>query len=255
MSFGVSFMVRVRDEARTLRKSIESLASLPIPYEIVLVLHNCTDGSDVIAEDLARENSRIRVFRYTQKVSRAGLETLCTDAGSVHSLPFYSNWCLAKCRFKWVFKWDADFAMTDGMRAYLSEELVKQKNARIIFAAVNSTSRNTEAYLADCLTHYGKMVFWEIPFYSSNSTKLVLSEDVYVIHDSELTDLKQYWMDDPWYVFENSIEAKIVSWRVDKLRLDFGKEPVGMARASNPECDEYFKQIKVKQPFYVNLYK
>jgi cellulose synthase/poly-beta-1,6-N-acetylglucosamine synthase-like glycosyltransferase len=120
---GVSFMVRARDEEQTLEACVRSLLPLRIPMEIVVVLHRCTDGSAGIVEGLAREDERIRVYEYHEELSRAGYETLATSAGSRHSIVAYDNWCFAKTRLPWVFKWDADFVCTDELRAFLDDFL------------------------------------------------------------------------------------------------------------------------------------
>jgi hypothetical protein len=81
---------------------------------------------------------------------------------------------------------------------------------------------------------------------------------MYVIHLSELSDLKSYWRDPPWFETGQSSEAVQVKERYDKLVGEFGPEPQGMARASNPECDKIFKEIASAEncggPSYVNLF-
>lgn len=118
---GISFIVRIRDEEDVLYDSISSLKALTIPHEIILILHLCIDSSPQIAEKLANENPNIRVIFYNHEVSKAGYETLATDADSDHSFVKYSNWCFNLKKYPWVFKWDADFLSSEGLIKFLNE--------------------------------------------------------------------------------------------------------------------------------------
>jgi hypothetical protein len=94
--------------------------------------------------------------------------------------------------------------------------------------------------------------------FPSPSPVLHLQRDFYVIHLSELSDLKPYWKEPAWFFTDESPEALQVKERYDKLVDEFGPEPVGMARASNPECDRVFSQIVSARncagPEYVNFF-
>ena len=247
-------MMRVHNEERTLERSIQSLEQVLLPYEIILVLHNCTDRSEEIANRLAEENGSIKLFKYEYQVSRPGYENLCTDVESNHSLASYYNWCLQKCTGKWVFKWDGDFIMTPWLAEYLNRNLNKMDNCRIRISATNSTSNNAELYLTDSLVEYSKYMFWEVPNFS-DSTEVVLDSGINIIHDSEIHTMKKYWQNEPWFVTENSDEARNVRQRVEMLTKDFGLEPVGLARASNGLCDPYLSRIVNANPSYINFYK
>ena len=59
MNNGISFMVRVRNEEKTVESSIRSHFDLTIPHEINIFLHCCTDDSETIARKLADENVNI----------------------------------------------------------------------------------------------------------------------------------------------------------------------------------------------------
>lgn len=257
----ISFMMRVHNEDSTLEKSIESLKQLTCPYEIILVLNNCTDGSEDIANKLAAENRLIKLFKYEYQISRPGYENLCTDVESNHSLASYYNWCLSKCTGqwtpkwgKWTFKWDGDFIMTEKLADYLNKNLDKLDKCRIRISATNSTSNNAELYLTDSLVGYSKYMFWEVPNFDS-SMELVLDSGINIIHDSEIHTMKKYWHNEPWFVTENSDEARIVRKRVEMLTNDFGLEPAGLARASNGLCDPYLSRIVNANPSYINFYR
>jgi glycosyltransferase involved in cell wall biosynthesis len=244
----VSFMLRVRDEEKTLAHSLESLQQLSIPHEVVVMLNNCTDGSEEIARRWAEKNPHVSVHEYNVHLSRAGIETLCTDTNSIHSIVQYCNASLSKCRAKWVFKWDADFVMTPRLAEYLRPENLGSKKQRVHLPVINSTNKNWEHYLSNDLQRYTKYLFWEVPVYTNSSEVITLPEDLCVLHNSELADLKPYWLEPAWFDVEDSPEANVVRSRIAKVIEVGGQPPVGLARASNPGCNEYFLSIKDRLP-------
>jgi glycosyltransferase involved in cell wall biosynthesis len=251
---GISFMVRVRNEEKTLEESIRSLFSIKIPHEIIIILHLCNDKSEEIAERLSKENNNIKIFKYNNEVSRAGYELLATDADSTHSFVYYSNWCLNLTKYHWVFKWDADFISTSGLIDFLNENTWENKNIKYYISCINSTDKNTEPYLTCGLIKYTKYLFWEVGFYNWNITTITLKDNIYIIHKSELTDLKEYWKETTWYETEDSDEARIVKDRIKKLVDEFGVEKQGMSRCCNKECIPLNLAIMKKKPDYINIY-
>jgi glycosyltransferase involved in cell wall biosynthesis len=248
----ISFMMRIHNEEKTLKQSIESLKQLSFQYEIILVLHNCTDESENIANFLKDES--INLFKYEHQLSRAGYENLCTNVDSVHSIPYYYNWCLNKCNSKWIFKWDGDFIMTSKLAEFLNCNLDQFSNTAFRIHAVNSTSSNAELYLTDSLIEYSKYMFWEVPNFSlSNEVKLTSEQNI--IHDSEIENMKQYWVKQPWFYTDESEEAKQIKNRYEMLVSEFGEEPKGLARASNPQCDEILFKIAHNKPSYIDFFK
>lgn len=245
-------MLRVRDEEKTLTKSIESLKSLTIPYEIVVILHLCTDKSEEIAKALQKEQPNIRIFTYEHEVSRPGYENLATDSQSKHSLVQFYNWCLKQTKLPWVFKWDADFFATPELIKYLNSQPWTRKNARVKINAKNSTHDNLEYYLSDGFITYGKYIFWEVPIYRQDQESIELN-DIHIVHDSEVQDIKGYWSSPPWYETEDSEEARKVADRVKKLIEEFGDPPKGMARAG-PMHGIYLHRIRQQKPAYVNFH-
>jgi glycosyltransferase involved in cell wall biosynthesis len=258
--FGVSFMLRVRNEEKTLRAAMTCLLeNLTIPFEIVVVLHLCTDKSEDIVKELQEQygSEKIKIHYYKYELSKCGYETLSTDASSMHSVVTYYNWCLKKLQYKWSFKWDGDFIASEPLLNFLnSESWMCLSNIRFEMRAENSTHRNREVYLSDCLTQYIKCIFWEVAIYQCGSQVIPLPDEVRIIHDSELSDVKPYWRRIPWYDQEDSEEAREVKSKYMRLVEDFGEEPVAMARASNPECDEIFINIKYRaKPDYVKFHE
>jgi glycosyltransferase involved in cell wall biosynthesis len=251
---GISFLVRVHNEEETIERSIRSLDLLTIPHEIIVILHQCTDGSAEIVRRLQSEGRLIIVEQYDYPVSRAGYEMLCTDASSPHSLPSYLNWCLSRCSMKWKFKWDADFVMTYELSKFLNHNLDQFSNTAFRINAVNSTSSNGELYLTDSLTGYSKYMFWEVPSFSP-SQEIRLNADQRIIHDSEIASMKQYWNKAPWFFSNESEEAKRIKHKYDMLVSEFGEEPKGLARASNPECNPILSRIASSKPDYISFFE
>jgi glycosyltransferase involved in cell wall biosynthesis len=251
---GISFMVRVRNEEKTLEESIRSLFGLTIPHEIIIILHLCTDKSEEIAEKLSKENSNIKIHKYTNEISRAGYELLATDSISIHSIAYYYNWCLALTNCHWVFKWDGDFISTPSLIDFLNNGIWEERNAKYYIKCNNTSHTNKEPYLMSGLIHYIKYQFWEVGLFKENNEGIYLDDNISITHASELTELKEYWKKIPWYQTETSEEALLVNERMKRLVEDFGIEAEGLARASNPECNDKLWEILEKNPEYVNFY-
>jgi glycosyltransferase involved in cell wall biosynthesis len=245
---GISFLIRVRNEEKNIYAAINCLLQLTIPIEIIVILHCCTDASESIVRSF--NDNRIHVYTYSMKISRAGYETLATDANSPHSIVSYDNWCFAKANMPWVFKWDADFIATPDLIHYLESRTWEYNLEKISFIATNSTHNNREDYLACGQLGYKKSVFWEVPFYCKDVVRTVTNISIH--HNSELSDLKEYWNEPSWYLNSDNSDALLVKLRMELLINEFGPEPKGGARASNPECN--YERIMNTYPLYVNLY-
>jgi glycosyltransferase involved in cell wall biosynthesis len=250
---GISFIVRIRNEEAILGQSIRSLAGITILHEIILILHRCTDGSAQIAARLASENPNIRILTYDMDISRPGYETLATDANSKHSLVTYYNWWSQQAKYTWVFKWDADFVASDKLIHFMNSNIWEKRDMNLSMVAKNSTSSNREYYLSGGSRTFVKHLFWEKPQFSPDVVDIHLSDDLCIEHVSELSNLKSYWNEPPWYLTEISEEATIVKGRIERLTADFGPESRGMARAGNPECDIAVKAIASAHPSYVSM--
>ena len=256
---GISFIIKVRNEEATLEQCIRSLFPMAVPHEIIVILHCCTDRSKEIAETLAKEHPNISIHEYSVEISKAGYETLATDTNSPHSLMTYYNWCIAKAKYLWKCKWDADFHMTPELLTYINtnKDLWKKHSQTIRLGAKNSTSVEMSDYFTSCELSYIKHIFWEIPYYEyyPNIYKKHVLTDIFITHCSELTNLKSYWRQVPWYKTEDSEEARLVTSRMEQLIKDFGPEPIGLARSMNPECDRIDITIQCVKPSYVNFTK
>lgn len=254
---GISFMLRVRNEEATIGACLDGLKPLTIPHEIVVILHRCTDGSKAITEQKALENPNIRIFEYQEEISRAGYENLATDESSKHSLATYYNWCLSKCKFWWVFKWDADFLPTPELLDMINAKTWEWRAENIfINAQCGDTNNNWEPYLICDRRGYQKHFFWEAPLADKRSQKVTWTQqNVKILHNSPPSTLKAYWLEEPWYEHEQSEEAVLVKRRIKMLEKDFGVPPAGYARAVNPDADSSLMfKIQDNKPWYVSFH-
>lgn len=245
--FGISFICRIKNEEANLEANIKSLLPITISYEIIIVLNNCTDGSEPIAMKYAEQYPDIvKVHHYDIILSRPGYENLVTDTDSPHSLSSYYNFCFGKRQYQWVMKWDGDFIASPSLIEFIntySDFTRDCQEATIIrIAAVNSDSRNFEPYLFNCLLKYNKYIFWEIPTHTGLPKTIDLPHEIH--HNSLLKDMKSYWLLDPWFFNDDSPEANTLKSKYQYLVDRYGSEPRGACRASNPECDSIFMAIR-----------
>jgi hypothetical protein len=113
---GVSGLMRVSNEEKTVRQSIESVIN--VVDELVVVYHNCLDNTVKILTDLAFKYKKISLHEYTQYVIPANTSSYTEGFNPIHSLANYYNFGLSKCKFNWFLKIDAD-------QIYFEEELSK----------------------------------------------------------------------------------------------------------------------------------
>jgi len=118
---GVSGLMRVSNEEKTVKQSIESVIN--VVDELVIIYHNCYDNTVSILESLALKYSKISIFEYKQYVIPANSGGYIEGFNPYHSLANYYNYGLSKCNYKWFLKIDAD-------QIYFEDELRKLFNKR-----------------------------------------------------------------------------------------------------------------------------
>lgn len=108
---GTSCMLRVKNEEDKIQACLESVSN--VFDEVIFVDNGSTDNTVAIVKDFIERNSdiTIKVYQYPHNVSRCGDENEQTPENSVSSLAYYYNWCLSKCDYSYVCKWDADMLM------------------------------------------------------------------------------------------------------------------------------------------------
>lgn len=251
----ISFLVRIRNEQDTILQCLKSLEMM-LPewsgYEIVCVFHRCTDESESIVKEYIKtspEGVSITLHYYEHEISRAGVENFVTDDKSIHSFVQYSRVCLSYCTKDYKFKWDADFVMTQELATWLKTNIdlkdLTPKQYQISCRFSNGGPVQKEPYLSNCLIDYVSYVFWEVPVSKHGNVTIDVPNDAYFIHDSSLAVTKSYWKSKPWFFTEPTPEADEVCSKYKKVIAFMGKdEPDGMARGSNPVCDEWFLKCR-----------
>ncbi|MBF7072246.1 hypothetical protein ISG33_02370 [Glaciecola sp. MH2013] len=103
---GLSAMVRVKNEELMLKESIESIQAY---YdEIVICIQPSEDNTLSEAQELSRRFDNVVNFEYPFLSLPNGSGYQYQDENSVFSRTYFYNWCLSKCKFRTVTKWDAD---------------------------------------------------------------------------------------------------------------------------------------------------
>ena len=182
MSSGISFIVRVRNEEKTLEESILSLFNLTIPHEINIILHCCTDNSENIARKLSKQNNNINIFIYDKKLSRAGYETLATDSTSAHSIVKYTNYCFSTGKYSWKFKWDADFTASHELIHFLNSKDWVQEDAYYVINYKMKTLTSGEMYLLSSNIYFKKYIWWENTCRNNYTVRYVLDSHICIHH-------------------------------------------------------------------------
>ncbi len=250
----ISFVVRAHNEEASLRESITSLFPIEKPIEIVVILHRCTDGSKEIAFNCQAEappHHKVKIVEYDVPISRAGLETFVTPEDSSHSIMSYYNWAFSQASSAWRFKWDADFVATPGFITWVNGRSWTIEDSR----ALNTPHRSPdgvvgrEPYASNCLRHFVKHDFWEVPMFPGNFVLEEVPDEAAFVHASRLDDVKPYWHDDPWFFDGNvaesyGVEAVALRAAYERAVAIVGPEPIGCARSDNPECDAYLERCR-----------
>jgi glycosyltransferase involved in cell wall biosynthesis len=150
---GVSARLRVKDEAHVIWCCLASIYD--VFDEIVLVDNGSTDATATVVEEFKRAfdpQETIKVHSYPPTIVPHGPQELTTSPGSIHSLAYYNNWCLSRCRFSYSCKWDADMVLRRDRRDDFREFLraVRAGRARCYSFSGQTVYRdlNGDSYLA-----------------------------------------------------------------------------------------------------------
>lgn len=124
---GISFLLRVREDERTLAFALESLLRVPFPYEVLIGLNSPAPACIALAGQFYERDPRhFRVFHYPLEVSLPGLANWVTPVNSAHSFSWLSNWLTQQSSFGYSWRFDADEILTepakDAIRDWLEGE-------------------------------------------------------------------------------------------------------------------------------------
>jgi glycosyltransferase involved in cell wall biosynthesis len=248
---GISFIVRVRNEESTLEQCLRSLSPLKFPYEIIVILHMCTDGSRAIAERLRDEGMPIQIHVYGTPISRAGYETLVTDATSFHSMVYHSKWCHSRTdTYAWKFRWDSDFIATPSLIEYLNGTWWGKPSRPMRIYVLTNVSENHafgEYYLSSGPLVFKKHLFWEQVDIDEPHDGIGSPPNVYIDHASKLENKKAYWDEPSWFLNDTGEEGSTVLRRYQALVALCGTEPSGHAGCGNPNSGDVEGRVYEKQ--------
>lgn len=239
---GISFILRANNEENTIGMALESLKQLTIPYEVNVVLNSCTDDTETEVKHKMKSGQNINLFYYPFQLGKTGLENQCTPANSVHSTVWLLNWMLLKGKYEFTFRWDADFIMT----STLAKELEQIKNNIAVYniSAIfpNNGHKNTEPYLWSNYLYprYARYSLWHMAYFQLPSPKVYNLQGT-IIHDSPLTQIKDYWNKPPWWDSEDRPETEemVKKSREKYLKLtSLVPECTTRGRASCPETEK-----------------
>ena len=251
----ISFVMRVHNEAVTLRSSITSLLQITVPIEVVVVLHRCTDESKAIAlacQNDAPPRHRLKIVEYATPISRAGLETYITPSESRHSLVSYYNFAFGQGSSAWKFKWDGDCIATAAFIKWIDGRDWMTTKPTIINVTARWTGSDvvsSEPYMHNCLQRFDKRSFWEVPVFPTSIAHENAPPDAHFIRVNR-ENLKSYWHDPPWFISDSqptpaqTSEAALLRARYALAMELVGPEPPGCARSCNPDAATYLQQCE-----------
>ena len=245
---GISFVIRARNEEVHLPKALDSLKGLVVPYEVILILHRCTDKSKEIAEQRITEGMPIQLYEWNHPISRAGFENLATPGKHPYSLQSFYNKAFALSNKIWIFKWDADFEATPELIHFMNYRLnLENKNNHIRYRipCILGNKVNYEYYLSNCLLLYSKNTFWESPVWHVDVKSYDLSEQIISV---PVDTIKSYWDEPPWFLEGPDQDLEITKkWKF--LNIIFGQEIKAGARASCRDMTNIEYEIYVQENY------
>jgi len=112
-SQGVTAMLRVKNEEKNIVACLESI--IEVFDEIAVIDNGSTDSTVELVVDFKNNHplgQRVSLYSYPFSVARCGADHQATSADSLHSLAYYYNWCVSKCRYSTICKWDADMLLS-----------------------------------------------------------------------------------------------------------------------------------------------
>ncbi len=255
---GISFILRAKNEEKTIGMALDSLKSLNIPYEVNVILNQCSDHTDKEVRDREDQSARsttamvgipnIHIYQYPFQLGKTGIENVCTPVDSVHSTIWLLNWAMMRGQYSYTFRWDADFIMTSALAEEIGDIVTNRTFDAVNIEALFSDSgkANTEPYLwaNDLIPRYLRYSLWHLTRFAKTSTPKVGTAKNKIVHDSPLSSKKSYWEAGPWW--EKEEENELIKSIKDKYSLI--KEKIGSislhARASCKESEELARRVQ-----------
>ena len=149
---GISGFMRIRNEAQFIEQTIRSW--LPYVDELVIVYHDCQDGTDIIIKYIEREYpTKIKIFHYIPKVYSFGtLEFINGSLQSPNHFCYYSNFALSQTTHEILVKIDGDHIAIPSRLEAITKELQTNGlpyNYLWTFSGVNLWKIQNQYYIKD----------------------------------------------------------------------------------------------------------
>ncbi len=113
---GASAMLRVKNEEINIINCLESI--IECFDEIIVIDNGSTDGTAALVSDFKSSHplgSRVGLHSYPFEVARCGADHQATEESSLSNLAYYYNWCMSRCQYSLICKWDADMLLSSKM--------------------------------------------------------------------------------------------------------------------------------------------
>lgn len=253
---GFSFMIRAKNEAKNLATCLLSLIKwIPksVPYELVIIDNQSSDYTELIAETIVKSQVPEigRVVKYPFRLSKPGLENYYAPVDSVHSFVYFTQYCMMKCRHEWIFRWDADFEMTESVGRWLlsfwEDHLLKKNyNSRQFdYVMIPATDQdgivNSEMYLFNTLSapYFYRHSIWEqvnfLKIIGSPFLFLAKREDALILHQSTLKIIKSSYLEEPWW------QSKIKQYENDSN--SYSHDYIVILKEIESKCQKFIEQL------------
>jgi hypothetical protein len=232
---GLSFVIRARNEADALFYNLARLWRIKVPYEVILVLHRCTDLSQEVADAWIAQGVPMTVIHDETPISRAGYETLITPADHPNSLPSFYNRAFKPAQYNWILKWDADFLITDYFLDFIQTGLALDEPRAISYQLACSLGDDVvchEDYMYNSLLGFDKYFCWETT--RQVEPRESIRMDKICMYSGSPKIVKDYWHEEPWFLQPETYDADLAQ-KYHKLVELVGPEPPGFARSNNPD--------------------
>jgi hypothetical protein len=255
---GISFLVRAKNEERTIGLALDSLRQIKLPHEINVFINQCSDNSlnEVLKRKEAGQNINIYNYKYSQ--AHAGLQHFVTPANSVHSLVWMMMWTMMQGKYSYTFKWDADFIMTSQLAEEINTYVTRADIDvyGIAAASLDGIKDNVEPYLFSNANYprYIKVACVDDPKFGADQAELKTCRlQGKIIHDSPISLEKSYWNDPFWWDVERDIVDE-ATWTDAKHKYETLSKELEQAqitpnsKASAPEAGKLWDYLGQRFP-------
>ena len=158
---GISALLRIKNEEHCIKQVL--LDCLKVFDEVVVVDNNSSDDTlaIVVAAQLNIPDiaDQIKVYSYPFDVARCGLDNYLCPENSVHSLAYFYNFCLSKCRYSHVYKWDGDMFLPNDMLNSFKNFKTKVLESSSTFSTSSATVCGEAVGIAVYKGHNNKYYF------------------------------------------------------------------------------------------------